>query len=186
MRRIKCYKNTSKEGLLNALDESESAKSLDNAKIEKIKGNFNKLRDMFLKQKIKEIRKNLYEIKNKNLSESELKEIEKNIFELEESLSKLKKYYDQRWRDVGNLLHQSTDKGYYKPIKTKSTFNGNYIEYESNGDKDKNLSAKKYLNMIRPYLSDIINDHKTPKKLRVHSSNGVFDYETQIIMKLKK
>ena len=73
MRRIKRYKNTSKEGLLNALDESESAKSLDNAKIEKIKGNFNKLRDMFLKQKIKEIRKNLYEIKNKNLSESELK-----------------------------------------------------------------------------------------------------------------
>ena len=32
--------------------------------------------------------------------------------------------------------------------------------------------------MIRPYLSDIINDHKTPKKLRVHSSNEVFDYET--------
>ena len=25
--------------------------------------------------------------------------------------------------------------------------------------------------MIRPYLSDIINDHKTPKNLRVHSSN---------------
>ena len=57
--------------------------------------------------------------------------------------------------------------------------NDNYNEYESNGDKDKNLSAKKYLNMIRPYLSDIINDHKTPKKLRVHSSNEVFDYETQ-------
>ena len=33
--------------------------------------------------------------------------------------------------------------------------------------------------MIRPYLSDIINDHKTPKNLRVHSSNEVIDYETQ-------
>ena len=33
--------------------------------------------------------------------------------------------------------------------------------------------------MIRPYLSDIIKDHKTPKKLRVHSSNEVIDYETQ-------
>ena len=33
--------------------------------------------------------------------------------------------------------------------------------------------------MIRPYLSDIIKDHKTPKKLRVHSSNEVTDYETQ-------
>ena len=33
--------------------------------------------------------------------------------------------------------------------------------------------------MIRPYLSDIINDDKTPKNLRVHSSNEVIDYETQ-------
>ena len=172
MRRIKGYKNMSKERLLNALDESESAKSLDNAKIEKIKEDFNKLRDRFLKPKIKEIRKNLYEIKNKKLSESELKEIEKNLFELEESLSKLKKYYDHDdakyigIRDVGNLFNQSTDKDYYKPIKTKSAFNGNYIEYESNWDKDKNLSAKKYLNMIRPYLSDIINDYKSFKNLK--------------------
>ena len=28
-------------------------------------------------------------------------------------------------------------------------------------------------------MSDIINDHKTLKKVRVHSSNEVFDYETQ-------
>ena len=33
--------------------------------------------------------------------------------------------------------------------------------------------------MIRPYLSNIINDHKTPKNLKVHSSNEVFDFETQ-------
>ena len=33
--------------------------------------------------------------------------------------------------------------------------------------------------MIRPYLSNIINDHETPKNLKVHSSNEVFDYETQ-------
>ena len=33
--------------------------------------------------------------------------------------------------------------------------------------------------MIRPYLRDIINDHKIPKILRVHSSNEVNDYETQ-------
>ena len=33
--------------------------------------------------------------------------------------------------------------------------------------------------MIRQYLSDIINNHKTPKKLRVHSSNELFDYKTQ-------
>ena len=46
-------------------------------------------------------------------------------------------------------------------------------------DKDENLSEKGYLNKIRPRLSDIINGYKTPKNLRVHSSNEVSDYETQ-------
>ena len=90
----------------------------------------------------------------------------------------LKKYYDHvdakyiRIRDVGNLFNQSTDKDYYKPIKTKSAFNGSYIEYESNGDKDKNLSAKKNLNIIRPYLSDITNYYKAFKNLKVHLAFG--------------
>ena len=46
---------------------------------------------------------------------------------------------------------------------TKSAFNGNCIEYESKGDKDKHSSPKEYLDMIKPYLNDKINDHKTPK-----------------------
>ena len=33
--------------------------------------------------------------------------------------------------------------------------------------------------MIGSYLSDIINDHESPKNLRVHSSSEVIDYETQ-------
>ena len=31
--------------------------------------------------------------------------------------------------------------------------------------------------MIRPYLSEIINDYKTFKKLKVHSGHEVSDYE---------
>ena len=34
--------------------------------------------------------------------------------------------------------------------------------------------------MIRPYLSDIINDHKTPEVLKVYSGNKVIDYETTL------
>ena len=34
--------------------------------------------------------------------------------------------------------------------------------------------------MIRPYLSGIINDHKTPEVLKVHSGNKVIDYETTL------
>ena len=174
-RGIKGYKNMSKKWLLNSLIKPK----IDNERLKNIREDLNKLRHKFSKSKIKEIRKNLYEIEsNKNLSTQKIKEIEK-------SLSRLKKYHDYDdaeyigIRDVRNLFNQSTDKDYYKPIKTKSAFNGNYIEYESNGDKDKNLSEKEYLNKIRPYLRDIINDYKTPKNLRVHSSNEVSDYETQ-------
>ena len=45
--------------------------------------------------------------------------------------------------------------------KTKGAFNNNYIEYESRGDKDKNLSLEDYLNIVRSFLRDMINNHKT-------------------------
>ena len=182
-RGIKGYKSMSKKRLLSSLIKPK----IDNERLKNIREDLNKLRHKFSKSKIKEIRKNLYEIEsNKNLSTQKIKEIEK-------SLSRLKKYHDYDdaeyigIRDVRNLFNQSTDKDYYKPIKTKSAFSGNYIEmkammtnddkYESNENKDKNLSEKEYLNKIRPYLRDIINDYITPKNLRVHLSNEVSDYE---------
>ena len=36
----------------------------------------------------------------------------------------------------------------------------NYIEYESNGDRNKTLSIKEYLYKITPYIKDILNDLK--------------------------
>ena len=59
-----------------------------------------------------------------------------------------------------SLPNQSLDKDYYKPIKDNSAFNSNYMKYKSKGDKDKRLSPKKYLDMIRPYLHNMIIDHK--------------------------
>ena len=41
------------------------------------------------------------------------------------------------------------------------------------GDKEKILLPEEYLYMIRPYLSDMINDHKTHGKLKVHSGNKI-------------
>ena len=38
--------------------------------------------------------------------------------------------------------------------------NNNYIEYTSKGDSYENVSPEEYLNMIRPYLGDLINEHK--------------------------
>ena len=65
----------------------------------------------------------------------------------------------------------SIDEDYYKPITVRGAFDGSYIQYESKGDKRKNRSITEYLNIIKPYLSDIINDHKTYGLARYHSGN---------------
>ena len=42
--------------------------------------------------------------------------------------------------------------------RVRNFWNNNYIEYESNYDKNRNLSLDKYLNKIEPYLRNIIID----------------------------
>ena len=79
-------------------------------------------------------------------------------------------YYDdveyKEIRYVKKLFDLSVDEYYYKPIKTNDAFNSNYIEYENKGD-NKSLSIKYYLNVIRPYLRDIINDHKMQTEWKI-------------------
>ena len=51
----------------------------------------------------------------------------------------------------------------FKQKKTDDSFDGrrnNYIEYISEGDEHENLSPGVYFDMIRPYLEDLVNDHK--------------------------
>ena len=79
---------------------------------------------------------------------------------------------DDGYRKIGSVrtLFKEFDRDYYKPIRTDSGFvgrNNNYIEYKSRGDRYENLSPKKYLNIIRPYLKDLINDHKPTAVLYV-------------------
>ena len=66
---------------------------------------------------------------------------------------------DKIIRDIRNLFeHEKGD--YYKPVRVHNFCSNNYIEYESNGDKNKMLSVEQYPNKIRPYSTDIINDLK--------------------------
>ena len=80
MRRLKGHKIMSKERLLSALDESE--RNFNNGRTKQTREDFNKLKNRFLKPKIKEIRRNLYKIENK-------KNLSNCVIELEESLFKL-------------------------------------------------------------------------------------------------
>ena len=78
-------------------------------------------------------------------------------------------------RNIENLFGDADEKDYYKPVKTKAAFNDNYVEYERSGDKDKNLSLEEYLDMIRPYLQDLINNHKATIKLKDRSVKIIND-----------
>ena len=53
-------------------------------------------------------------------------------------------------RQIEKLLNKINE-DYYKPTKTRGAFDDNYIEYESRGDKDKNLSLEDYLSIIMSF-----------------------------------
>ena len=182
-RNIKDYKSKSESDLIKMLSEPKPKVNLSKKKIKEIKKESNALRFGFSKSKVNEFRGSLYNMKNKkNLSAPKMKKTEKNLQELEKSLSSLKKYYDydetkyREIRDIENLFNRNLlnrvapnkiDKDYYKLINTKTGFNNNYTEYESKRDKNKNLLLEKYLNIIRTYLGDMINNDKTQNEWKI-------------------
>ena len=54
------------------------------------------------------------------------------------------------------LFEQEKEEDYYEPERVNNFRNNNYIEYESNGDKNTKLSLDEYLNKIKSYLRNII------------------------------
>ena len=53
----------------------------------------------------------------------------------------------------------------YKPTIVKSGYNDNYIEYRS--ERDKLLTIEEYLDLIEPYLRELINDYKSKGEWKI-------------------
>ena len=73
----------------------------------------------------------------------------KNIIEEIGNLSRLEKetraIENRILRDINNLFkheYKEVEENYYKPVKASNFWSSNYIEYESNGDKNKTLSVE--------------------------------------------
>ena len=62
----------------------------------------------------------------------------------------------------------------YEPVLIKSGFEGSYVEYMSDGNNV--LSFDEYLELIKPYLNDLINVYKTKRewKLQLSAENFFF------------
>lgn len=57
-----------------------------------------------------------------------------------------------------SVFEQQED--HYKPEIFDNVYSNKYIEYQSNADRNKILSIREYLDEIKPYLKDIINNFK--------------------------
>ena len=117
-----------------------------------------------LKSERKEIKESLMKPSKKEILKSKIKEIKEILYDAiinrDEKIEEIKKIlYDPR----NNLFKED----HYKPVRIGNAFSSNYIEYKSNGDKDKTLSIKDYFDEIKPYLSEIINDHKTQGEWKI-------------------
>ena len=79
-----------------------------------------------------------------------------NLFRLKKEIKGIK---DIVLRSIKSLFENEKAEGdYYKSVRVSNCWSNNYIEYKSNDDRNKTLSVKEYLDKIRPYLQDIIND----------------------------
>ena len=133
--------------------------TLSNTKerIEVIRKKLNELHNNFSKSELKEISNHLYNIENKNEFENSneyLNELDKKIIKLNDNNNNNNNNNDDFIENVIDLFNIVN----YEPILIKTGFNNNYLEYRSEGNDS--LSFEEYLNLIKPYLNDLINDKK--------------------------
>ena len=134
-RNIKNYKSKSSDELFKAIKKQSKNKE----RIDTIREELKDLSYKLPRSELKEIKKNLYNIEKRIKFKS--KRTNKYLDELDKKILKLDKYHyhdDYEYREIKNvkdLFKLSIDKDHYKPILVKSSYNNNYIQYESKGDK---------------------------------------------------
>ena len=144
---------------------SKNKKRIETAK-EKLKELYHKLS----KSDLKIIKKHLYnKERKKELLESEI--IKEYFDELDKKFLEFDEYYNDNDNDIDDdfIRIENVQDLFkipiYKPTIVKSGYNNNYIEYRSEGDKL--LTIEEYLNLIEPYLRELINDHKNKGEWKI-------------------
>ena len=113
-----------------------------------------------------------------------LKNIGKYLKKLNNDLKELNKYQD----NIYGLDYLFNEEDYYKQTEVISAFDGNYVLYESRGDKDANLALYEYFNKIKPYLKDMTDDYKSKGEWKIQITMTIIfisfidKNETQVIL----
>ena len=132
---------------------------------------FNEHESNFSREETKIIRKKLnkketvYNFLKEKKRESSLTNKEKNVLNnidryLKKFMKDLEKLQKYKYNITYGLKYLFNEEDYYEPIEIKSAFDDGYMLYESRGDKDAKLSIDKYLDIIEPYLKDMMDNPK--------------------------
>ena len=114
-------------------------------------------------------KKHLYNIESKKeLLESEI--IKEYLDELGKKKFEFDEYYNDDDGDDDDFIGIENVQDLfkvliYKRTIVKSGYNNNYNEYRSEGDKL--LTIEEYLNLIEPYLRELINNHKNKGEWKI-------------------
>ena len=159
------------------LAKRENLTSQNKKRIETAREKLKELRHKLSKSDLKKIKKHLYNIENKKeLLESETT---KDYFdELDKKILELGEYYndddDSEFKGIENVQDlfkiltideylASTLKIIYEPTLVKSGYN--IIEYRSKGNEI--FTFEEYLDLIEPYLRELINDQKNKGEWKI-------------------
>ena len=91
----------------------------------------------------------------------------RNLFRLEKETKSIK---DRILRYIKNLFEDEEEENCFKPVWVNNFWNNNYIEYKSNGNKNKAVSVEEYIHKIISYLKDTLQK-KWNFPLRISSVN---------------
>ena len=147
--------------------KNESVKISKKIKFEKYKGNDLELKGKDIRKSFSvfsRLKRGIEKIRPKkdNKKIAEIKEIVKSLLlNKREKIKKIEKIIKIKRYDA------------YKPVKVYEAFDGNFVEYQSNGNKDKSISIERYLRIITEYLKKMIDSKK---------KSG--EWKTQLIMKI--
>ena len=170
--------------LFSEHNEEDCVSNNDTSAIQEIRKLFNERRTNFSREETKRIRKKLHKkealykvLKDKeqkgsltNSEKKQLKKINRYLKISKEDLEKLQKYQYSVTYGLDKLLNRLNEEDYFKPTEVKSAFDSSYVLYESRQDKDNTLSIDEYFDIIRPYLKDLIDNHKDKSEWKIQLS----------------
>ena len=162
----------------NLTSQKQQIMSKNKKRIETARKKLKELRHKLSKSDLKIIKEHLYNIeRKKELLESKI--IKEHFDELDKKFLEFDEYYNDNDDDDYDDNDDDDDDDFigienvqdlfkisiYKPTIVKSGYNNNYNEHRSKGDKL--LTMEEYLNLIKPYLRELINDHKNKGEWKI-------------------